>query len=155
MRIREAGQSRDGFVDFRIVFHRARAERIEPVVHAVSALGERGVMAHDLGLRKFGQNEFVAQMVSIVIVSFDFERRHFRTASSFDGLFENCQHKTSFTTDTTSSISALAFFSVQHQSMRCLSSTSPPRMPLFSSAALIAAALPGVTVTNSLKNSPS
>lgn len=155
MRVPEPRQRGDLFVQFRVVLHSARTQRIEPVVHAERALGERGEMRRDFRLGKFGQVKFFAQTVGLVVVSLHLKGRHGETASSLYGFFKHGLHSVSSTVPTTSSISALRFISVQHQRMRCSSRGSPPRIFFFSSAAATAYALPGVMVTNSSKNSPS
>src|SRR5437660_11914451 len=53
----ETGQARQFFIEARIVFHRARAERVEPGVDRVVLLREAGEVAHDLRLAEPGQSD--------------------------------------------------------------------------------------------------
>ncbi len=53
---RKAGQSRDGVVDAGIVLHRAAAERIKTVVHAVSLLAQSGIVAYYVYFGHLGQS---------------------------------------------------------------------------------------------------
>src|SRR5438105_2112743 len=46
----KTGQARQFFIEARIVFHRARTERVEPAVDRVVLLREAGEVAHDLRL---------------------------------------------------------------------------------------------------------
>ena len=48
----------DFFVDFGVVFHRAGAERIEPVVNAEIAAGKVCVVANKIDFTQFGKVEF-------------------------------------------------------------------------------------------------
>ena len=55
MEVAEAGQRDDALVDARVVLHRAGAERVEAGVDPEVAVGERGEVAHELGLGDLGQ----------------------------------------------------------------------------------------------------
>ena len=55
MEVAEAGQVHDPLVHARVVLHRAGAERVEARVDAEVAVGERGEVADEVGLRDLGQ----------------------------------------------------------------------------------------------------
>ena len=60
VQVGEAGHGRHLFVDARVVFHCAAAERIEPVVHSEVVFAMVGIMAHNRELVAFGQLGVVA-----------------------------------------------------------------------------------------------
>ena len=59
MYARKARQCRHGVVDAGIVLHRAAAERIKAVVHAVSLFAERGVVTDNVYFGHFGQSRLL------------------------------------------------------------------------------------------------
>jgi len=59
--VRDARQTRDVLVDARVVFHGARAERIEDRIDREVALGEMGEMAQHVELAELGQTQLGSQ----------------------------------------------------------------------------------------------
>ena len=55
MNIGEAREAGDIFIDFGIIFHRARAERIEAIIDAEVAARKRRIMADDIDFIHLGQ----------------------------------------------------------------------------------------------------
>jgi histidinol phosphatase-like enzyme len=55
MQIGETIKRRHIFVDFWVVFHSARAQRIEPGIYAVVFIGQQGIMSDYINLADFRQ----------------------------------------------------------------------------------------------------
>ena len=87
----EARQRRHVLVDLGVVLHRARAEGIEAVVHAVDALAEGGVMAGELIFAHVGQVQRLAALFGELIFG-DVTLRHEGHAAAFDAKFKNELH---------------------------------------------------------------
>src|SRR5262245_66322965 len=85
MRGREAFESRRALVELRVVFHRAGAERIHPVINSVVPRRNPREMADDVNLADFGQSREVVVAQQFRIDQrinrrrFDIERGQFVT----------------------------------------------------------------------------
>ena len=149
----KARQRRKGFIDLGVVLHRAGAQRIEAVVHAVDAMRQRGIVP----------DEFIFAHLRQVQRLFARRRQRHdghiargkqRQAMAEGTLFKNRLHwpLTSCKSPITWSSVFLSVSSVTHQ--RIPPSTGrPPRIPCASNTAS-ARSGHGQAVTNSWKNSP-
>ena len=61
VQVGKAGQAADGFVDFRVVLHRAGAEGVEVDVHRVVEMRKAGVVAHHVHLGNLRQRQVFPQ----------------------------------------------------------------------------------------------
>ena len=118
MDLGKARQAGHLVVDFGVIFHRAGAERIKPVIDPMGALHQRGIMAADVHLRNLGKMELLAAPQRFRQFSGrDIQPWQDRTAAALSAPFKNQFHvaRTSWITDTSLSICALVFISVTHQ----------------------------------------
>ena len=113
----EPGQGRGLFIDFGVVFHGAGAKGVEPVVDAVGAFHQLGVVAGKVVLRHLGQMQRLSAFFALGDGRHgDIALRQDGAASALLALLKYQFHwaATSFTIATRRSMSALVFFSVQH-----------------------------------------
>ena len=153
MEPRKARQRRKGFIDLGVVLHRARAQRIEAVVHAVDAVRQRGIVPDKLIFAHLRQAQ---RLLARRCQRHDghVARRKQRQAVAGRALFKDRLHwpLTSCKSPITWSSVFLSVSSVTHQ--RIPPSTGrPPRIPCASNTAS-ARSGHGQAVTNSWKNSP-
>ena len=87
----EARQRRHVLVDLGVVLHRARAEGIEAVVHAMDALAKGGVVTGELVFTHVGQVQRLVALFGKLIFG-DVTLRHEGHAAAFDAKFKNELH---------------------------------------------------------------
>src|SRR5699024_10841823 len=143
-------------VDVGIVLHRAGAERVKAVAHAVGAFFQRPVVAAEVALGYLRQPQRLFTLKPRLQGAVrHVQRRQYVHAAPGNALFKQQLHaSTSPMAATNSSMSALLFISVAHHSMPP-STGSPARMPFSASAEISASLSTGQAVTNSWKNGPS
>ena len=114
MEVAEAGQVHDPLVHARVVLHRAGAERVEARVDAEVAVGERGEVAHEVGLRDLRQarRRRAAELVRDFRLRHVVARQRARAAARLRLLVDQLHRATSPSTSASRSMSSGVRFSV-------------------------------------------